>query len=59
MGEFYVQHEGIVGEGGEVVRGPHGERDVALINLTRFSFADNVTICVSFGRQQLGVYLRV
>lgn len=39
----YVQHEGIVGEGGEMA-GDHGGRDVALINLTRFSFTDNLGI---------------
>ena len=55
MGEFYVQHEGIVGEGGEVVRGPHGERDVALINLTRFSFTDN--LCIFWATTTTWVYL--
>ena len=53
----YVQQEGIVGEGGEVVGDHRGERNVALINLTRFSFTDN--LCIFWATTTTWVYLRV
>lgn len=38
-------------------RGPQGERSVALINLTRFSFTDN--LCIFWATTTTWVYLRV
>ena len=44
MREFMYSMRGIVGKGGEVAGDHRGERDVALINLTRFFFTDNLGI---------------